>query len=346
MVVGHTGVEVQVPALRPFKPPDWEHIPLGSAVLADSGNGLWRSAELEAWDEAHHRASIVFTADGMRLDVAPDGLVSTEHASASDVSSSSDDDGEDLTEESVEDHQANFGSFFGAVSGIQTESVTFAHWEKHTRGVASKMMARMGFCEGMGLGKAGQGITEPVKVQVLPSKQSLEYASERQGGGQGGPGKQNQTGKKKSRGGKRKREKKWAAAQRAAKSSSDGVDGAPNVFDFINQQLAAQPDQSLKSSRSEGGESNSSRHVSLKGGSDKTNRRTLVAHEHEIKELRTKVGKLQEMAARNCKEKSVYDAVARKLAEAHKALAAAEAAHASTTHAVHSKEKERKWLRF
>ncbi len=202
-------------------------------------------------------------------------------------------------------------------------------------------MASMGFHEGMGLGTAGQGITEPVRVQILPSKQSVEFANESRGGNQQGSAKQDKSAKKKSRGGKRKRDKKWAAAARAAKA---GVDGAPNVFDYINHQLAGQQNEKLKSAwSSEARPISRNQPEAEKGVAD---RRMLIAHEDEIKDLQSKVGKLQEMAARNRKDKVVYDAVGRKLIEARKALHVAEAARASTTHVLHRKEEERKWLRF
>ena len=347
------GLEIQLNALRNFKLTNWKDVPLGSHVLAESGNGLWRGAELETWDATQQCASIVFSADGRRqVDVTTDNLAVAEHASASDESTdnSSDDDDvyEDISDTEFDDRPPTLGLFMGSVdpSGIQTETVTFAEWETHTRGVASKMMASMGFREGMGLGKMGQGITQPVKVQMLPSRQSLEFANERQQAKKSGSteNKSGNNGRKKTRGGRRKREKKWAAVQRIAKSKTQEFEDSQNVFSFINQQLASQKGNNELNVRSNGSDFMPSLGTTVE--SEKANRRTIVAHEDEIKDLRNKVNKLQQMAARNRKEKVVYEAVGRKLVEAQKTLANAEAVHATTTNAVQSKERERKWLRF
>jgi hypothetical protein len=40
-------------------------------------------------------------------------------------------------------------------AGVQSESVTFAAWEDSGRGIASKLMAHMGFKRGAGLGRQG-----------------------------------------------------------------------------------------------------------------------------------------------------------------------------------------------
>lgn len=330
-------------ALRNYEAPEWKQIPLGSAVLAEAGNGLWRAAELELWDEGQQRATIVFSADGKRMDVDKDDLAQSEYALLSDASDTSDEDGDESDDFVDEEERPTLGSF---CAGVQTETVTFANWEKHTRGVASKMMASMGFREGMGLGVSGQGIIQPVKVQMRPAKQSLGFGQDNQDGEQGDAEKTAK--KKKSRGGKRKRDQKWANAQRAAKSKMEVIEETRNVFDFINHHLTGQQVSATKSSkvRPGGSQTNGSGSVSDKQSLEKANRQTIVAHEDEIKELRSKVSKLQEMATRNRKEKVVYEAVGRKLVEARKALASAEAAHATTTHAVNSKEKERKWLRF
>ncbi|CAN6681349.1 unnamed protein product [Malus baccata var. baccata] len=55
----------------------------------------------------------------------------------------------------------------------QTQSERVGSFEKHTKGFGSKMMAKMGFVEGMGLGKDSQGIVNPLAAVRLPKSRGL-----------------------------------------------------------------------------------------------------------------------------------------------------------------------------
>jgi hypothetical protein len=171
---------------------------------------------------------------------------------------------------------------------------------------------------------------DPIPVKVLPPKQSLDHALESQK-----EGIKDNHGKKRSRGGKRKREKKFAAAARAAKAKEET---RPDVFTLINNQLAGHNEalnsESAKKQKSKGSEEK------------KVNRRDLLAYDDEIKELRIRVEKLEDMANRNKKEKVVYESAMRKLNETRIALAKAEASKASASNAITGREKEKKWLKF
>ena len=49
----------------------------------------------------------------------------------------------------------------------------FGFWEKHTRGIGSALMAKMGYVPGSGLGTKGEGRVDPVEAMVFPPGRSL-----------------------------------------------------------------------------------------------------------------------------------------------------------------------------
>ncbi|XP_002515393.2 zinc finger CCCH domain-containing protein 18 isoform X1 [Ricinus communis] len=328
------GVDVPLSSLRTYIPTMWDQSMVGSSIWAvsDSNAGIWREAELESWDDKLRVGKVVFRDDGSSAELESDSMNLSEHALRSDEeeshSSSEQSDSSDYEEESAQG--LGFLESSTLQRGIQTETAIFARWENHTRGIASKMMANMGYRDGMGLGASGQGMVDPISVKVLPPKQSLDHALQSQ--------KEEEIrenhGKKRSRGGKRKREKKLAALAKEAKEEEEMN---PDVFSLINIQLAKH-NEALN-----GGSKTKQHHNKV---SKKVDRRVLIAYDDEMKELRLRAEKLEEMASRNKKEKVVYEAAMRKLNETRKALAEAEAAHASASNAVVSKEKEKKWLKF
>ncbi|XP_048227625.1 zinc finger CCCH domain-containing protein 18 isoform X2 [Ricinus communis] len=330
----YNGVDVPLSSLRTYIPTMWDQSMVGSSIWAvsDSNAGIWREAELESWDDKLRVGKVVFRDDGSSAELESDSMNLSEHALRSDEeeshSSSEQSDSSDYEEESAQG--LGFLESSTLQRGIQTETAIFARWENHTRGIASKMMANMGYRDGMGLGASGQGMVDPISVKVLPPKQSLDHALQSQ--------KEEEIrenhGKKRSRGGKRKREKKLAALAKEAKEEEEMN---PDVFSLINIQLAKH-NEALN-----GGSKTKQHHNKV---SKKVDRRVLIAYDDEMKELRLRAEKLEEMASRNKKEKVVYEAAMRKLNETRKALAEAEAAHASASNAVVSKEKEKKWLKF
>ncbi|XP_077216766.1 zinc finger (CCCH-type) family protein / D111/G-patch domain-containing protein [Tasmannia lanceolata] len=335
------GVDVPITSLKQYIPTVWQQSLVGSTIWAVSNShaSIWREAELESWDDKLRLGQVIFRDDGSAAKLGTEGLSLSEYAQKSeeeeeDESSSDKSESDDVEEDSENGMNSQGIGFLEATilqRGIQTETALFAKWEHHTRGMASKMMANMGYREGMGLGISGQGIVDPVSVKVLPPKQSLDHALK------SCEGEQNNQQKKRSRGGKRKRGKKHAAAARAAKDEQEKM---PDVFSFINNQLSMQNEAVNGSSKKQGKSSGEVRN------SKKEDRRSLIAYDDEVKELKSRVEKLEEMVGRNRKEKAVYEAVSRKLDETRKALADAEAAHASASHAVVSKEKEKRWLKF
>ncbi|KAL8504288.1 hypothetical protein ACS0TY_022866 [Phlomoides rotata] len=331
-----SGIDVPVSSLKKYVPTTWEQSLVGSSIwaLSDSKSGIWRKAELESWDENLRMGEVVFRDDGSSAKLGTEAITFSEYAQMS-YEEESDTSSEQSDSSEYEDDDISKGLGFLESSslqrGVQTDTAIFATWENHTRGIASKMMANMGYREGMGLGASGQGMLDPILTKVLPPKQSLDNAVkfvEKE------ENKETRL-KKRTRGGKRKRDKKLAAAANAAEEEDDSKD----VFSLINTQLAMHG-QILN------GGSAKKQQSKENGEEKKEDRRALLAYEDEIKNLKLQAEKLEEMVNRNKREKVVHDAAMRKLNETRKALADAEEARASTSNAVSRKEKEKKWLKF
>ncbi|KAH0466076.1 hypothetical protein IEQ34_006179 [Dendrobium chrysotoxum] len=337
------GFSIPLSSLKPYIPTTWCESLVGSNIwaISEGHSGIWRRSELESWDENLCLGQVIFQDDGSSAKLGSEAIAISEYADAS--SDDDDDEQEDSLstessslqdEEDIENQGLGFLEASASLRGIQTETAVFAKWEHHTRGIASKMMANMGYRQGMGLGASGQGTLDPISVRVLPSRRSLDHALASNDNEENGVGR----GKKRSRGGRRKQEKKIAEAERVAKADDEEE---TDVFSFINNQLTG-----LNASSSIKGNIMKRRPGDSEGKAKAEDRRSLVAYEDEMKELRIRVEKLEEMLSRNRKDKAVFEAASRKLIETRKALADAEAVHVSASNAVMSKEKEKRWLKF
>ncbi|TRY98694.1 hypothetical protein DNTS_004808 [Danionella cerebrum] len=159
------GEVVYVSELREFLEADISNMESGSACLAKHEDGIWYPARISEIEDGFYKVKF----DSLLLKEAlleADGIIPPlrQDDRSSSSSSDSEDDVELLT--SQEEQPAQF------------KNEEFCGWEAHTRGIGSKLLLKMGYELGKGLGKTLSGRVEPVQALVLPKGGSLDICVE------------------------------------------------------------------------------------------------------------------------------------------------------------------------
>ncbi|CAN0153161.1 unnamed protein product, partial [Ectocarpus fasciculatus] len=128
----------------------------------------------------------------------------------------------------------------GKGGGLGSDAYVFGDWEQHTKGFGSRMMNRMGYRRGEGLGKDKQGISRPVPIRVLPERRALDHLRVDDGGG-------GTTARSVGGSGQKKKKKKKKDNDKPGGGSSGG--GGGGMFNFLNNTMHA----SMSKRKAEGG---------------------------------------------------------------------------------------------
>ncbi|GIL84991.1 hypothetical protein Vretimale_9839 [Volvox reticuliferus] len=261
-----------------------------------------------------------------------------------------------------------------AAAGALDDAALLADWESHSRGVASRLLVRMGYLRGQGLGSRGQGAMTAPEVLLLPERKGLGAVDKervrRVGGGSGnGGGSKLQGGVEKrrsKRGGARQKRKRAIIASREARrevrEQEEGAPGGSGLFGFINSSLgdssAAARIRKAQVSvagvaaaapSTAGAAAIACAAAAASGGGHPRrppDRRGLMTHHDNVAAIQTKMSRLQEMLGRHKDNRGLRVQIEAELRTVQAELAAAQSAAARASKAIHDKDAQKKWLKF
>ncbi|KAK3610986.1 hypothetical protein CHS0354_015102 [Potamilus streckersoni] len=220
------GCLVDVEEIREFEDPDYSLLTVEGKCLARYEDDIWYKATVTSVDLEENQVTVSYDSykDTAALgfqDVIP--LESFETRDSDSDDNGSHDRCKSLSNDEESDEEDTVPVFLW-----QPKQTTAAlgQWEEHTRGIGSKLMLKMGYIHGQGLGKNGEGRAEPVPIQVLPAGKSLDKIMELK----------EMSGDMNMFDAMKKLEKKKKKAINKQEKSSKKTE-TPNVFDFINKKL-------------------------------------------------------------------------------------------------------------
>jgi hypothetical protein len=211
--------------LRDYKEPDFKLLAPKCPVLVKQQK-IWVRGIVQHVNFEAKNCDVILEQTKKDLTVDFEDLFPLENLEDSD-SSDSDLDLEEIEEALV---PASFQNLFHPDAAEK-----LGDFEKYTRGMGSKLMAKMGYIPGTGLGKDAQGRIIPVSAQILPPGSSLDYCMNLREAAQGDKDFFS-VSKKLERLQKKQELQNERAYERQKKSEA-------NVFRFINDKIFAGNDQ-------------------------------------------------------------------------------------------------------
>ncbi|KAH1013112.1 zinc finger CCCH-type with G patch domain-containing protein isoform X1 [Dendroctonus ponderosae] len=168
------GELVAYSSLQDYIEPKFEHLIVGSAILAKQADDLWYRAKITKILE--EKCLVRFDSKSVNNDASEEiafkhilPLENYENGDSDDVIEESEDE-ENLFEKAQTRQQIIDRSL------MQTPGpARLGDWEKYTKGIGSRLMQKMGYIVGTGLGKEAEGIVNPVSIVILPQGKSLDF---------------------------------------------------------------------------------------------------------------------------------------------------------------------------
>ncbi|XP_063392792.1 zinc finger CCCH-type with G patch domain-containing protein [Cydia fagiglandana] len=173
-------IKVGSRVLLKLKPPDGEDTSL--TKKSSEKYHLWHRAVVKSVDEEKRTCMVKLESGvktGEKRKCGDECLVNFEEMFPLTVDDSDSDSDESLSDTEYPESKAprpDDGTRALLVEkSLENNAPAMGEWERHTRGIGSKLMLAMGYVPGAGLGAAGEGRVRPVEARAVPRGRSLDH---------------------------------------------------------------------------------------------------------------------------------------------------------------------------
>ncbi|UJR15461.1 hypothetical protein I4U23_002404 [Adineta vaga] len=164
------GFVVPVDDLLEYVEPNYDTLAVGQNVSCKHGtDGLWKAGVIESVENDNQQCVVRFTHFNALEAIPFESLMTTNTFVQTEINSDNDDANDEVSSP-IDD--------MPRTSSDQPRLGNLGVWEKHTKGIGSKLLAKMGYKAGQGLGRQNQGLVNPIEAHVFPKGKSLDTVLE------------------------------------------------------------------------------------------------------------------------------------------------------------------------
>ncbi|XP_055910969.1 zinc finger CCCH-type with G patch domain-containing protein [Eupeodes corollae] len=167
---------VEFAELKEYKEPEFDKLARNCVVLAKMKDRMWHKGRVLCANFVEKNCRVRLDSQKKEIDFNFEDLFPIFHDE--DLSSGSGSSDDESDGESDEFETARRARLIEQSLFSYAADQPLGAWEKHTKGIGSKLMSKMGYITGTGLGWNGEGIVTPVSAQILPPGKSLDHCME------------------------------------------------------------------------------------------------------------------------------------------------------------------------
>lgn len=157
------GYEVTISSLKDYVEPNFDNFVRGKRCLCKNEDELWVPGTVTSVKT--DKIYIKLDGSGTEVDCVYENVFPLQGVDG-DSESDTELNISDLSEEEYQPFETS------------TPNMHFGSWEEHTNSFGSKMLFKMGYKLGSGLGPRGDGIVEPIEADIIPPGVSLDTVRE------------------------------------------------------------------------------------------------------------------------------------------------------------------------
>ncbi|XP_022900628.2 zinc finger CCCH-type with G patch domain-containing protein [Onthophagus taurus] len=281
--------------IKSYLEPKFENVKIGTKILAKKSDKLWYRGHVKKIYDG--KCFVGFDSKEKDLEVEFKDLLPLDSNKNDEFSDSDGTESESDDLEVKNDEKDDKSEIINMSLMLKPTEEALGSWEKYTRGIGGKLMSKMGYIIGSGLGKYSNGRLEPVSAVILPPGKSLDHCMHLR---------EKSGGDKNLFSVERKMKRLQKRQEKINEKLYEKEKNKTNVFDFLNDTLTLTKNVNQNNVQNGNVKGNQSFRDEIKGETSRSLNVSILKIEEEVKRIERELFKIKDSLTRHQRGSQIY----------------------------------------